>query len=370
LVESIEKDSHLNGYKPEDPTINVPRFTFDIISCLPFVAQQRCATSNSMSPTNYGSCAFDLAQSLNLLPSQEYGVLLPMVEVEVHKVSRYNDRYCGYLSRHGLVLLASRYAQRVSMASGTSGGIVLDTSLGRFKVFEHDHRTHIHFDSGIRTAVPDVGVNKERHESMPDMDVIRRVAGGQHLVRDLYAVPGKISTTPQEWTQPGSIPIVKIAIRGVLQDFECSVFLPTKVAKEWEQVAQFSRDMIQAVGQIFFSIQEPKRVVQLRDIFSEKVDKDGLQGATLTNSNKGVEQEVAEVGYMLKWMLGNSVRLSIMTPALSFDGMSLVSSAIGEHLLNLRPYNSDSTHHIHKPWHPMQRTHDVQGCDSRLGQIA
>jgi hypothetical protein len=173
---------------------------------------------------------------------------------------------------------------------------------------------------------------------MPDMDVIRRVAGGQHLVRDFYVTPGTISTTPQGWTQPGSIPIIKMAISILLQDLECSVFLPTKVAKEWEQVAQFSRDMLQAVAQIFFNIQEPKRVVQFRDILGEEMIRKALNGADMIGSNEGVEQEVAEVGIILKMFF--SVRSGV-APALSFDGMSLVSNAIGKHLLNLRPYNSD-----------------------------
>ncbi|KAJ2929929.1 hypothetical protein H1R20_g7185, partial [Candolleomyces eurysporus] len=299
VLESIRKDSRLNGYNPENPTtIQVPRFTFDIISCLPFAPQQQSCSSNSPSPSNYGSCAFDLARSLDLLPTQEYGLLLVMVEVEVDKVGRYNDRYCGYLSRHGLVLLASRYARRVSMASGPSGGVIIDTSLGRFKVFENDHRTYVHFDSGMRTAAPAFTVGKQHTQSVPDVDVIRRSAEGWHLVRNLYVLPPVIKTTPKNWGG-------------------------ARLAKEWELVVQFSSDLLQSVAQIFFDIREPKRLVQLRNTFSE-----------LSTPDEDVEQGVVRWGYIVKASSGAPERLRAISD-MNSDGMFL-SSMIIKHLLAFR----------------------------------
>ncbi|RXW22520.1 hypothetical protein EST38_g3344 [Candolleomyces aberdarensis] len=330
LLESIRKDSRLNGYNPEDPaTIQVPRFTFDIISCLPFAAQKQFCSSNSPSPSNYGSCAFDLARSLDMLPSQEYGLLLVMVEVEVDKVGRYNDRYCGYLSRHGLVLLASRYARRVSMASGPSGGIVIDTSLGRFKVFEHDHRTYVHFDSGMRTAAPAVNVGKQYTQSVPDVDVVRRAAEGRHLARNLYVMPEVINTTPKDWKEPGSVPTIKTAILNVLQDLECSVFLPSKLAKEWELVAQFSSDLLQSVAQIFFDIQEPKRLVQLRDIFSEGMKRKDKSFGDLSSPDEDIEQGVVKWGYVVKVTSGAPERLRVISDMNSDEVHDLVLNTFG-----------------------------------------
>ncbi|KAJ2931062.1 hypothetical protein H1R20_g6027, partial [Candolleomyces eurysporus] len=276
VLESIKKDSRLNGYNPENPTtIQVPRFTFDIISCLPFAPQQQSCSSNSPSPSNYGSCAFDLARSLDLLPTQEYGLLLVMVEVEVDKVGRYNDR------------------------------------------------TYVHFDSGMRTAVPAFTVGKQHTQSVPDVDVIRRSAEGWHLVRNLYVLPPVIKTTPKNWGEPGSIPTIKTAIFNVLQDLECSVFLPSRLAKEWELVVQFSSDLLQSVAQIFFDIREPKRLVQLRNTFSE-----------LSTPDEDVEQGVVRWGYIVKASSGAPERLRAMSD-MNSDGMFL-SSMIIKHLLAFR----------------------------------
>jgi hypothetical protein len=247
-----------------------------------------------------------------------------MVEVEVDKVGRYNDRYCGYLSRQGLVLLASRYATRVSMHTGPSGGIVIDTSLGRFKVFEHDHRTYVHFDSGMRTPVPAVRADRQHTQHVPDMEAILKAADGWFFARKLYVEA--ISLTPREWKEQGSVPPIKIAILNVFQDLECSVFLPSKLAKEWELLAQFSSDILQSVGLIFFDIQEPKRLVQLRDIFFEGIRRKVWSFGGLSTPDDQVEEAVVRWGCTVRISSGSTEGFKILTD-MDSDGMSCRSMA-------------------------------------------
>jgi hypothetical protein len=246
-----------------------------------------------------------------------------MVEVEVDKVGRYNDRYCGYLSRHGLVFLASRYARRVSMHTGPSGGIVIDTSLGRFKVFEHDHRTYVHFDSGMRTPVPAVRPDRQHTQPVPDMEAILKAADGRCFARDLYVEAQAIGFTPKEWKEPGPVPPIKTAILNVFQDLECSVFLPMKLAKEWELLAQFSSDILQSVSLIFLDIQEPKRLVQLRDIFFEGMRRKDQSFGGLTTPDDQVEESVVRWGYTVKVGSGSSEGFRVISD-MDSNGMFLL----------------------------------------------
>ncbi|RXW15741.1 hypothetical protein EST38_g10110 [Candolleomyces aberdarensis] len=272
LLESIKKDSRLNSYNPDTPTIRVPYFTTDTISRLPTIRQQQPLSQSSPSPpSSYGSCSFELAQSLNLLPFQESSGLLAMAEVEIDQVARYSDRYCGYLSRHGLILLASQYASRICVTpgSGAGGGITIDTSLGRFKIFDHDHATYVHFNSQLCTPTSNKG-NQPRDQSVSDMEVIQKAAGGRYLTKDFWNMYEVISTLSSSWKDPDLVPTIEVAMKHVVQPTGHPVFLDQKVVKEWRQILQYSSDMMKSVFNIFLGIHEPKHLVQLRKNFTQR----------------------------------------------------------------------------------------------------
>jgi hypothetical protein len=299
IADAVKKDSDLNRYQPGSNTVNVPHITFDIVSLLP-PGEAGVARS---SPSSHGSSAFDLAQRLSLLPHQEYGVLLPMIPVDLEKVPRYNERYCGYLSRHALVYLASQYAGRATTVGNYT---VLDTTIGRFKIFEHEHRTHVYFDPGMRAASP-----SKPYFGTPDLDVLKKYAAGQYLVKEVVVDIDTIPQAAMTWTRQD---LTKFATTKIIQPPEHRVFVPKETMAEWNRLEKYSADLRQATASIFGSMTEPHRLARFRDnLIENQKRKDNSLKTEARLPDELYEHKVAVSAYVSFITVGTPERVAIVS---------------------------------------------------------
>ena len=308
IADAVKKDSDLNGYRPGSNTVNVPHITFDIVSLLP---SGEAGLSKS-SPSSHGSSAFDLARRLSLLPDQEYGVLLPMIPVDLEKLPRYNERYCGYLSRHALVYLASLYGGRVTTVGNYT---VLDSTIGRFKIFEHEHRTHVYFDPGMRAASP-----PKPYLGTPDLDVLKKYAGGEYLVKEVVI---DIDTIPHAATTWTSQDMTKFATTKIIQPPEHRVFIPKERMAEWNMLEKYCADLRQVTASIFGSMTEPHRVAKFRDnLIENQKRKDNSLKTEARLPDELIEHKVAVSAYVSFVTVGSPERVAIvseMDPSSTFS---------------------------------------------------
>jgi hypothetical protein len=91
------------------------------------------------------------------------------------------------------VFLVSKYFQHVSVTETTTGGtcLILSTTIGRFKCYEIDDRTFIHFDSGTRSSYVDLVKGQ-------NLDDILRTARGEYQIIPSVVSPAEIDNVV-EW---------------------------------------------------------------------------------------------------------------------------------------------------------------------------
>jgi len=165
----VEKDSSLNQYSTENGTVTIPHFSKSLLL-------QDLQVDPDVGRIGAGSCSFDLLARLGLSPGQPNEALYD-TGVPLDAVISRGNCYCGCISRHGFVFLVSKYFQHASVEETTKGGtcFILSTTIGRFKCYEIDDRTFIHFDSGTRSS--DVDLVRDQN-----LDDILRTARGEYKV--------------------------------------------------------------------------------------------------------------------------------------------------------------------------------------------
>jgi hypothetical protein len=171
----VEKDSSLNQYSAEHDTVTIPHFSKSLLL-------QNLEIDPNAGRMNAGSCSFDLLVRLGLFPGQQNEALANYdTGVPLNAVVSRGNCYCGRISRHGFVFLVSKYFQHMSVAETTNGGtcFILSTTIGRFKCYEIDDRTFIHFDSGTRSSNVDL-VKDQNLE-----DILRTARGEYQVTSDL-----------------------------------------------------------------------------------------------------------------------------------------------------------------------------------------
>ena len=216
----VEKDSSLNQYSVRDGTVNIPRFSKSLLL-------QDLQADRDVGRMNAGSCSFDFMVRLGLFPGQtnetlaEYDTKVPLDAV----ISRGNC-YCGRISRHGFVFLVSKYFQHVSVAESTTGGtcFILSTTIGRFKCYEIDDRTFIHFDSGTRSSYVDLVKDQS-------LDDILRTARGEYLVSN-GDFPAEVDNV-FEWHQSTGESLESIASGNFYGVPNAVIYITKSILQRW-----------------------------------------------------------------------------------------------------------------------------------------
>jgi hypothetical protein len=98
-----------------------------------------------------GSCTFDFTARLGLLQGQPNAHLAEFETFPMDRIIHQRDHYCGWISRHGLVLLISKHLQRIEHHDQSSTAICTD--IGCFKISEHNDVTFLHFNVSTRESL-------------------------------------------------------------------------------------------------------------------------------------------------------------------------------------------------------------------------
>ena len=244
----VERDSSLNQYSVEDGTVTIPHFSKSLLL-------QDLQVDLDVGRMNAGSCSFDLMVRLGLFPGQqnealaEYDTKVPLDAI----VSRGNC-YCGRISRHGFVFLVSKYFQHVSMAETTTGGtcFIISTTIGRFKCYEIDDRTFIHFDSGTRSSYVDLVKDQT-------LDDILRTARGECQVSSGVS-PAEVDNVFKWHRDTGES--LEIIASGQLYGVPNAVIYMTKsTLQRWKRIKEFSYAMLDTVLSVLDGLEEPAEFV-------------------------------------------------------------------------------------------------------------
>jgi hypothetical protein len=215
IVSSIGRDALLNGYSLDYPTIKVPRFTRDLLS--------KDLSVDNAAQMGAGSCAFDLAARLGLLPDQPNERFGEFDTFRKEQIIHKGDRYCGRISRHGLVLLISKHLQRIEWEGGNS--VVVLTDIGRFKIYEHDDCTYVHFDGSRRLATIPLYTDQM-------LEDILRAARGE------YGFTSRSGDIGWECISLDELDL--IAVTEYLAVLRALIYMPGETVQRWELIREFS----------------------------------------------------------------------------------------------------------------------------------
>ncbi|KAF8814010.1 hypothetical protein BYT27DRAFT_7206382 [Phlegmacium glaucopus] len=244
----VEKDADLNQYSVEHNTLTIPHFSKSLLL-------QDIPVDADAGRISKGSCSFDLLARLGLFPGQQNDSLAKYdADVPLGAVVSRGNCYCGRISRHGFIFLVSKYFQRASMVEVAGGGscIVLLTSIGRFKCYEIEDRTFIHFDTGTRSSYVDLVQDQ-------DLDDIIRVAQGEYL-STTDSSPA-IAENIFQWNRNTTKPLESIASGQFYGVPKAIIYMTKSTLQRWERLKEFAYSMIDTVLSVFDGLREPAELV-------------------------------------------------------------------------------------------------------------
>ncbi|KAF8814014.1 hypothetical protein BYT27DRAFT_7250425 [Phlegmacium glaucopus] len=244
----VEKDADLNQYSVEHNTLTIPHFSKSLLL-------QDIPIDADAGRISKGSCSFDLLARLGLFPGQQNDSLAKYdADVPLGAVVSRGNCYCGCISRHGFIFLVSKYFQRASMVEVAGGGscIVLLTSIGRFKCYEIEDRTFIHFDTGTRSSYIDLVQDQ-------DLDDILRVAQGEYL--STTGSSPAIAENIFQWHRNTGEPFESIASGQFYGVPKAMIYMTKPTLQRWERLQEFAYSMIDTVLSVFDGLREPAEFV-------------------------------------------------------------------------------------------------------------
>lgn len=242
----MEQDMPCNEYSDAKATIKLPIFTKELL-----IGLTNIPTGDTPRRRTAGSCCFDLAWRLGLLPDQpnsgfaEYEQNIPITNVVMRGMC-----CCARISRHGFVHLVSRFFQSASVQEtpGAGNTITINTTIGRFKCYDIDDRTFVHFDASLRSPpVAKLIMNQ-------DMNDIVRAALGQFAILD--------PETPN-WSVIHNDDIPTAATSGLFFSPNAIMYIPKEKIDTWNLMNKFARQVFTCAMQYIFTLQKPESFCRL-----------------------------------------------------------------------------------------------------------
>ena len=228
-------------------TIRLPRFSKSLL-----LRHLSVDTSEPSGERLEVSCSYDLASILRLLPGQENGKFAEYDEVLMDRTVSRGQCYCGRISCHGLLFLISQHLQDVTTAETTLWGssIVVQTTLGRFKFYELNEKSFVHFDRGTPSLASNVDL-------VPNQKVedILKAASGQYLVSE--------PNMNFVWRRCSSdLQVEDLATEQYFGMPNAVIYMNRNVLENWKRLKQFSKAMVDTMTGVVDELQEPSSVVE------------------------------------------------------------------------------------------------------------
>ena len=216
-------------------TIPLPRFSKSLL-----LRDLSVDTSEPSSALLEVSCSYDLASSLRLLPGQENEEFAEYDEIPVDRAVSRGQCYCGRISHHGLLFLISRHLQDITTVETASGGssIVIQTTFGRFKFYEQNEKSFVHFDRGTPSSNVDLVLNQK-------LEDILKAASGQYLVNK------SIFNTNFVWQRcSGDLQVEDLATKQLFGIPDAVIYMKRSVLENWNRLERFSYAMLDAMKSV------------------------------------------------------------------------------------------------------------------------
>ena len=270
----VEKDSSLNQYSAEHDTVTIPHFSKSLLL-------QDLEIDPNTGRMDTGSCSFDLLVRLGLFPGQPNEALANYdTGVRLDAVVSRGNCYCGRISRHGFVFLVSKYFQHVSMAENMQGGtcFILSTTIGRFKCYEINDRTFIHFDSGTRSCYVDLVKDQ-------NIEDILRTARGEYQVTSGVS-PAKTDNV-FNWCRSAGELLERIATGQFYGVPNAVIYMTKSTLQRWKRIQEFAYAVLDTVLSILDGLEEPAEFVSaMRNLPPDSDARPGDRFAMTTTAEK------------------------------------------------------------------------------------
>lgn len=228
-------------------------------------------------PRAFGSCAFELAGILKLLPGQSRSSLLTTEPTSIQKLICDKDTYYGKSSRHGLFQFITQHF--VSLRE-SSGHIIIQTDLGIFTLIQTDRRLLVRVNSEGKAPSSAVLAPQDQ-----DYFALRQCAAGKWCLREgdqtiwetlQFLIPG----TARKWAGP--IDIDSLLHMQFIEHHNCIYFLDTAAFKELQFRMQCAIDLQDALEELYEQKSEAfpsmKMSFKIFAVMNQKrlIDKDDL----------------------------------------------------------------------------------------------
>lgn len=231
-------------------TLRIPRFSRSLL-----LRDWPVDTSEPPTARFEGSCSYDLASSLRLLPGQENEKFAEYDEdIAVDRAISRGQCYCGRISRHGLIFLISRHLQDITTAETTSTGsstIIVQTTLGRFKFYEQNDKSFVHFDRGTRSSIVDLIPNQK-------LENILKAALGQYFMNETISNDG----VEFVWQRCSGYQLEDLATGNYFGIPDAVMYMNRNVLETWKRLQEFSRVMLEAMTSVLDDLEEPSSFVE------------------------------------------------------------------------------------------------------------
>lgn len=189
------------------------------------------------STTQFGSCAFGLAERLGLVSNLSNKFLGEFETVLLRNLVHNDETYCARISRHFLVLLISEHVQDFWQRGDRT---YISTDIGEFTLHSHEGRILVHFDGSNRKSTATVIEGQ-------DLEVIRRLANGE-TTTGIEGEPWGKTSINQLKISSAPIPL---AVR----------YLRTKDIEEWRLWREFAGVLGEVVKSVVRAVTAPASFV-------------------------------------------------------------------------------------------------------------
>jgi len=237
-------------------------------------------------------------------------------------VSR-GECYCGRISRHGLLFLISRHLQDVTTAETTLWGssIVVQTTLGRFKFYEHNDKSFVHFDRGTRSSNVDLVPNQK-------LEDVLKAASGQYLLN------GSTDFMNFVWQRCSGDP-EDLGTGCYFGMPDAVIYMNRNVLESWNRLKRFSNAMLDAMTSVLDELEEPSSFVEIlknlrfRNRLHSSANHDGrLDFPRLSNAVAPAERLVASV-YLCEMFSDTKLEYMKVEDFHTFTQLNLAGLVVG-----------------------------------------
>lgn len=144
----------------------------------------------------------------------------------------------------------SKYFQYASVEKATGGGtcIILSTTIGRFKCYEIEDHTFIHFDSSLRSSYIDIIEDQK-------LDEILRTAQGQYLIN--FAPNGSRQRSWARAIDRADREVERLATLNVFDTPNAIMYMTKDTMQWWMQLNIFAKTVIETTLDVLGGLQEP-----------------------------------------------------------------------------------------------------------------